>query len=100
FAVLALEDAHRGGDAVGDPQDGLVVAAVGAFHAQRLVAQAGDLDRLGRVRGAVDVVARAAAVDEAVLQRAPGRGIAHHGEVDQKSTRLNSSHVKISYAVF
>src|SRR5690606_39563771 len=30
---------------------------------------------------------------------APGRGRRHRGE-DRKSTRLNSSHVKISYAVF
>src|SRR5690606_40632041 len=44
-------------------------------------------------------------------QSLPGRGSAHHGilpqgavsqadAADRKSTRLNSSHVKISYAVF
>src|SRR5690606_40195895 len=67
LAVFALEDAHRGGHAVGDPQDGFVVAAVGALHAQRLVAQAGHFHRPGGVRAPAYVVARAAAVDEAVL---------------------------------
>src|SRR5579883_3558255 len=32
--------------------------------------------------------------------RRPPRGPAPRGEGDRKSTRLNSSHVKISYAVF
>src|SRR5690606_41730576 len=42
----------------------------------------------------------------ALLQRSAQCGgvlddaIVHHGEIDRKSTRLNSSHVKISYAVF
>src|SRR5690606_41961807 len=43
-----------------------------------------------------------------ILQLRPGRqavglddaGVAHSGLQDRKSTRLNSSHVKISYAVF
>src|SRR5207302_11312794 len=30
----------------------------------------------------------------------PGRYVPSHGDGDRKSTRLNSSHVKISYAVF
>src|SRR3712207_8871766 len=30
----------------------------------------------------------------------PGRGAAPHAERDRKSTRLNSSHANISYAVF
>src|SRR3712207_8768153 len=41
--------------------------------------------------------------DEAieVLQLILGGGmVAHHGELDRKSTRLNSSHANISYAVF
>src|SRR5437667_5072641 len=29
-----------------------------------------------------------------------GRGREHHVEIDRKSTRLNSSHITISYAVF
>src|SRR5690606_39352215 len=32
--------------------------------------------------------------------RAPGGGFRNPGATDRKSTRLNSSHVKISYAVF
>src|SRR5438067_10529496 len=32
--------------------------------------------------------------------RPPDRGCAREGEQDRKSTRLNSSHVSISYAVF
>src|SRR5690606_41224286 len=42
-----------------------------------------------------------------LAQRAHGRGVeaarqapVAHGDGDRKSTRLNSSHVKISYAVF
>src|SRR5690606_41532423 len=32
--------------------------------------------------------------------RVRGLGVVHPGDADRKSTRLNSSHVKISYAVF
>src|SRR5437773_12257953 len=32
--------------------------------------------------------------------RQPNRAIEHHAEIDRKSTRLNSSHITISYAVF
>src|SRR6266699_5377842 len=35
-----------------------------------------------------------------VLDGSEVRGGAAHGTVDRKSTRLNSSHVRISYAVF
>src|SRR5690606_41093949 len=34
------------------------------------------------------------------VRRQPGGRVAHDGRLDRKSTRLNSSHVKISYAVF
>src|SRR5690606_39824358 len=59
-----------------------------------------------REKGCVLLPAREERVDDAAVQRfgeevarqvaAQGRGL----RLDRKSTRLNSSHVKISYAVF
>src|SRR5690606_41084598 len=48
------------------------------------------------------VIAAPGADDGAVVARLVGRahGELVHVELDRKSTRLNSSHVKISYAVF
>src|SRR5690554_343085 len=46
--------------------------------------------------GAVDLTLATISTD--VAQRFGDRGA--HGQVDRKSTRLNSSHVRISYAVF
>src|SRR5690606_40295938 len=49
--------------------------------------------------GAADVVEQ----DQRLVRgdaRVLGRGIGEEAWVDRKSTRLNSSHVKISYAVF
>src|SRR5205807_7311396 len=48
--------------------------------------------RGGRLRGA------RAALDSTRAARGPGRG--RDGATDRKSTRLNSSHLVISYAVF
>src|SRR5439155_24340538 len=57
--------------------------------------------------GAVEPAATSEGVDPArereVLRREPAVGVGPHGNrdlVDRKSTRLNSSHVAISYAVF
>src|SRR5690606_40153388 len=69
------------------------------------------LQRGERDRGAEQVEAEHRSVDQAQLRPGeparpvpvPGRGqrAGQHGaEGDRKSTRLNSSHVKISYAVF
>src|SRR5438445_9674008 len=44
-----------------------------------------------------DVADAVAGEDRLVLDGAP---VAHVGHVDRKSTRLNSSHANISYAVF
>src|SRR5215469_17996965 len=35
-----------------------------------------------------------------ILRNGPDHGQAEHAHTDRKSTRLNSSHVEISYAVF
>src|SRR5690606_41121037 len=51
-----------------------------------------DLDGIGALHGG-DGIARV----NGALERI---GADHLGDVDRKSTRLNSSHVKISYAVF
>src|SRR3712207_8993189 len=72
---------------------------------------AGARERLGRLQEQVEValvVRRAARVDPAVAHlglpriRVPRveRRRRLHVEVDRKSTRLNSSHANISYAVF
>src|SRR5690606_41239619 len=47
-----------------------------------------EIDRVGAVL---------VQVAQGLLERL---GVDHHGAEDRKSTRLNSSHVKISYAVF
>src|SRR5690606_41987250 len=45
--------------------------------------------------------ARACGLEAFHQRRDPGRiDVAHRRQLDRKSTRLNSSHVKISYAVF
>src|SRR5690606_28894578 len=61
LAVFTLEDAYRRRHAVRDPEDGFVVAAVGAFDPHRLVAQFGDADRFGLSGDPVFVVAHPAA---------------------------------------
>src|SRR5690606_11546402 len=84
LAVLPLEDANRRGYAVGDPEDGLVVAAIGALHAHGLVAQLRHGHRLGLVGDAVGMVAYPPAVDEPVVQDLARLGVADHGQVDQQ----------------
>src|SRR3712207_6940346 len=49
--------------------------------------------------GPIQIDDRAVVAQEAQRERRVGRGI-RHGEEDRKSTRLNSSHANISYAVF
>src|SRR5690606_39353581 len=52
----------------------------------------GHIQLSARARGSGPVSANRGA--------APGRALVFRGAIDRKSTRLNSSHVKISYAVF
>src|SRR2546430_12504171 len=47
-----------------------------------------------------DQVKQVAAREGATPYDIPGVELGHHGERDRKSTRLNSSHSQISYAVF
>src|SRR5438874_3479869 len=56
-----------------------------------------DGRKFSRASHAAGGESRAAAVPEA---RAVGRSAGAAGRLDRKSTRLNSSHVEISYAVF
>src|SRR2546427_5422058 len=56
-------------------------------------------------RRAVDERRERRVHDERVIQREEPRvrvpeDLDHHGDLDRKSTRLNSSHSQISYAVF
>src|SRR5690606_41857942 len=55
---------------------------------------------LGSVHDPIYQGARRELADSAVPEPKPGLVTDAHGGVDRKSTRLNSSHVKISYAVF
>src|SRR5690606_40628147 len=84
FAVLALQDAHGRRNAVGDPQDGLIVAAIGAVHTQGVIAEIADLYGFGAVGGTVVVLAHAADVDIAVLHGFARAGIAHQRQVQQQ----------------
>src|SRR2546430_6124876 len=53
------------------------------------------------VRGPDDAVERALTGAIAVVEEVLGHGLVdRHDRVDRKSTRLNSSHSQISYAVF
>src|SRR5690606_41014666 len=78
---------------------------------QQGLARAGRADQQDVRLGQLDVVVLAAALDPLVVvvdrhrERALGPVLPDHVlvqdlEEDRKSTRLNSSHVKISYAVF
>src|SRR3712207_7443322 len=55
---------------------------------------------LGHVGQEAELVAVAAAADRGDLGVEPFLGADGVGRVDRKSTRLNSSHANISYAVF
>src|SRR5690349_22901074 len=68
-------DLARGGDAEGSSDDGVDVGQHGTGHAPRH-------------ERAVRTV------------RTVGVALGHDAQTDRKSTRLNSSHVEISYAVF
>src|SRR3989442_11422069 len=63
-----------------------------------------DHDRAGALerdlRGDRRAGAQRAAPLGARAEGAPGESVATQSEGDRKSTRLNSSHVRISYAVF
>src|SRR2546427_807790 len=67
-------------------------------------AQGDDGARNGRVVGVAEHVAHEAAVDLELVQRQAleigQRGVAGAEVVQRESTRLNSSHSQISYAVF
>src|SRR5438874_7076218 len=60
-----------------------------------------NLPRLGLLRETCELLRTARAMEQS--QPTKGRGITefnHFFQSDRKSTRLNSSHVEISYAVF
>ena len=72
LAVLALEDADRRGNALGDPDDGLVRAAVGAGHAQRSEVETADGHGFRRIRDPVGMVADTSPLDETITQDGAG----------------------------
>src|SRR5256886_10515988 len=61
-----------------------------------LVTAQGDDGLVARVHDLAQLIRR----DGRVGDQLPGRVARLHGAVDRKSTRLNSSHSQISYAVF
>src|SRR5579875_4145561 len=69
--------------------------------AQRVCPDLADPFRIAAVDGAALVADPARLADEAVqLSLTGGRRVVRVREADRKSTRLNSSHTVISYAVF
>src|SRR5690606_39547833 len=95
-----------GRDAIADGQ-GDTVQQQDAVGRQGLDHEAGDgAVRIGtaeadRDTGGVFVAGTAGRIRvRRVVDRGDGDGAGGRGTVDRKSTRLNSSHVKISYAVF
>src|SRR5690554_7750917 len=70
----------------------VVVMGEGIMRSARQVARG-----LGILEGGV---AEPATVREDVFEEASWETLLEEGAVDRKSTRLNSSHVRISYAVF
>src|SRR5690606_42070252 len=63
-------------------------------------ADQGDVHKLQGVQRQVHLPLRVPQMEPPHLQFAAKDLAAQHGRGDRKSTRLNSSHVKISYAVF
>src|SRR5256885_8817739 len=59
-----------------------------------------DLQRVRQARAPGDIEGTATRIGVGHGQIELGTGIAAHDAVDRKSTRLNSSHLVISYAVF
>src|SRR5690606_1438784 len=95
-AASLQRDERVAGDLVGEP--GAPLAQDASIAVEQDLG--GDLDRLGE--GALDVGEPAggpAVAHRLVLQRALAALVADRAVQDRKSTRLNSSHVKISYAV-
>src|SRR3712207_7905483 len=90
-----LVDRHR---LLDDGVDVVLALAAQADAAQRLGQrhEVGDAHRRGPALG-VDRVQLGVGVAALVEEGLP---LADHAEVDRKSTRLNSSHANISYAVF
>src|SRR5690606_40069525 len=94
-ALLPYTTLFRSARPVGPGTGTVERAAPGPGRADRAVDRRGA-DHRGRDR--------AAAVDPAAPAPRPGHRLQRagdrHGDGDRKSTRLNSRHVKISYAVF
>src|SRR5207249_11082854 len=83
--------------------DALPISGIGD---RRFESRLGAIDGLTRKDAAVDVrgrVLRQGVVGVATVQQGGDAGGSQHAvidTIDRKSTRLNSSHVSISYAVF
>src|SRR5690554_7112245 len=87
FPYTTLFRSDAGGDAVGvDLQTVAGDVLVPGQGRQQGAVAAGQVEDMGALGDPV--------VDQLEV------GPVHHGRVDRKSTRLNSSHVRISYAVF
>src|SRR5690606_41792302 len=89
YTTLFRSDLLDTGLSAGDIAVGAVLMFVLAYGIARIGAQA-----FGELRDAVFAKVAQAAIRDLALQ------VFDHLHADRKSTRLNSSHVKISYAVF
>src|SRR5690606_41460293 len=85
-ADLAVEVRQQGAQGSATGVEVVQVGAVGGFHRQ------GAAHAVGLHRTLVDAAAQ--------VVQAGTEAAEFTGEIDRKSTRLNSSHVKTSYAVF
>src|SRR5256885_4900757 len=71
-----------------------------ALKAGRASAQRGIKEKLGPTQAIVQRSSRADSPQVRARQRGPNTGDFREATLDRKSTRLNSSHLVISYAVF
>src|SRR5690606_40149341 len=88
---MSVEPSEAGLDGRADEVGSHAIVEGGAVDAERVV---DDLDR------PVDVVVAVGVADDERGRDHAAPDQLLHEERDRKSTRLNSSHVKISYAVF
>src|SRR5690606_40334879 len=72
----------------------------GRAAAPHLLGGAAPLGAVSRRGGGVSRAPQSPCAGSGAGAGRPGAGVSHGAAPDRKSTRLNSSHVKISYAVF
>src|SRR5690606_2302433 len=100
--IQAADDALRGVYDENDGGDGFVSLEVSPHLARDATRTIEDGLRLHRLVGRPNVMIKVPGTVEGLqaIRRLTAEGVNVNITLDRKSTRLNSSHVKISYAVF